>query len=66
MTQPPFATLSTALAGLGTALGFLAVQLRADGYEQYVESVATASVVMWTTACLTVVTWVRYRQMNSD
>ena len=31
MTQPPFATLSTALAGLGTALGLLTVQLRADG-----------------------------------
>ncbi|MEU8784153.1 SCO3870 family protein [Streptomyces sp. NPDC048637] len=65
MTQPPFATLSAALAALGTALGALAVQLRADGYEQYVESVATASVVMWTTACLTVVTWVRFRQTNS-
>ncbi|MEV4502072.1 SCO3870 family protein [Streptomyces klenkii] len=66
MKQPAFAALSTALAGLGTALGFLTVQLRAEGYEQYVESVATASVVMWTTACLTVVTWVRYRQMNSE
>ncbi|MEV5126586.1 SCO3870 family protein [Streptomyces decoyicus] len=67
MTQPPFATLSTALAALGTALGFLAVELRADGYEQYVESVATASVVMFTTASLTVVTWIRYRrQLNSD
>ncbi|MEU8780692.1 SCO3870 family protein [Streptomyces sp. NPDC048637] len=66
MTQPPFATLSAALAALGTALGFLAVELRADGYEQYVESVATSSVLMWTTASLTVVTWVRYRrQMNS-
>ncbi len=66
MAQPPFAALSTALAALGTALGFLTVQLGADGYGQYVESVATASVVMWTTACLTVVSWVRYRQMNSD
>ncbi|MBF6048484.1 hypothetical protein GO001_25295 [Streptomyces sp. NRRL B-1677] len=66
MKQPTFAGLSAALAGLGTALGFLTVQLRAEGYEQYVESVATASVVMWTTACLTVVTWVRYRQMNSE
>ncbi|AZS73914.1 hypothetical protein DDE74_25880 [Streptomyces lydicus] len=65
MTQPPFATLSAALASLGTALGALAVQLRADGYEQYVESVATASVLMWTTACLTVVTWVRFRRTNS-
>ncbi|MFG2212426.1 SCO3870 family protein [Streptomyces sp. NPDC048638] len=66
MRQPPFASLSTALAALGTALGFLAVQLRTDGYEQYVESVATASVVMLTTAALTVVSWVRYRQMSSD
>ncbi|MEV4441139.1 SCO3870 family protein [Streptomyces sp. NPDC049577] len=66
MTQPPFAALSTALAGLGTALGLLTVQLDADGYGQYVESVATASVVMWTTACLTLVSWVRYRQTNSD
>ncbi|WP_326616830.1 SCO3870 family protein [Streptomyces decoyicus] len=67
MTQPPFATLSTALAALGIALGAFAVQLRADGYEQYVESVATASVVMLTTAGLTVVTWVRHRrQLNSD
>ncbi|MGW1895159.1 SCO3870 family protein [Streptomyces sp. NPDC002004] len=66
MTQPPFASLSTALAGLGTALGFLALQLRAEGYEQYVESVATDSILMWTTACLTVVTWVRYRRTKSD
>ncbi|WP_432141640.1 SCO3870 family protein [Streptomyces sp. bgisy084] len=64
--HPPFASLSAAIAALGTVLGVLAVQLRADGYEQYVESVATASVVMWTTACLTVVTWVRYRQQSSD
>ncbi|MFI2258853.1 SCO3870 family protein [Streptomyces tubercidicus] len=66
MKQPPFAALSTGLAMFGTALGFLALQLRANGYESYVESVATTSVLMWTTACLTVVTWVRYRQQNSD
>ncbi|GAA5048326.1 hypothetical protein GCM10023336_14370 [Streptomyces similanensis] len=30
----------------GTALGSLALQLRADGYEQYVGSVATFSVLM--------------------
>ncbi|MFG2226721.1 SCO3870 family protein [Streptomyces sp. NPDC050161] len=66
MRQPPFAALSAAIAALGTVLGFLAMQLRASGYEQYVESVATASVVMWTTACLTVVTWVRYRQQKVD
>lgn len=63
---PPFATLAAALAALGTVLGFLAVQLRTDGYEQYVESVATGSVVMWTTACLTVVTWTRWRQGKSS
>ncbi|MCZ1006123.1 hypothetical protein SAMN05428945_6150 [Streptomyces sp. 2224.1] len=63
---PPFASLAAALAALGTVLGFLAVQLRTDGYEQYVESVATASVVMWTTACLTVVTWSRWRQGKTN
>ncbi|MFG2531249.1 SCO3870 family protein [Streptomyces sp. NPDC048516] len=66
MNRPPFASLSAALAALGTVLGFLAVQLRTDGYEQYVESVATASVVMWTTALLTVVTWSRWRQGKSS
>ncbi|MBL1097890.1 SCO3870 family protein [Streptomyces coffeae] len=66
MTQPPFAALSTAIASLGTVLGLFTVQLRADGYEQYVESMANASVVMWITACLTVVTWIRYRQTNSN
>ncbi|MEU6367431.1 SCO3870 family protein [Streptomyces sp. NPDC046931] len=59
MTKGPFVTMAAATAALGTALGSLALQLRADGYEQYVESVATFSVLMSVTAVLTVVTWVR-------
>ncbi|ANP55752.1 hypothetical protein J2Z21_005591 [Streptomyces griseochromogenes] len=62
MAKVPFASLATAIAALGTALAFLTLQLRADGYEPYVESVATASVVMYVTAALVVVTWVRARQ----
>ncbi|KNB51641.1 SCO3870 family protein [Streptomyces caatingaensis] len=59
MTKAPFVTMTAATAVLGTALGSLALQLRADGYEQYVESVATFSVLMYVTAALVVVTWVR-------
>ncbi|GAA3026000.1 SCO3870 family protein [Streptomyces glomeratus] len=59
MTKGPFVAMAAATAALGTALGSLALQLRADGYEQYVESVATFSVLMYVTAVLTVVTWVR-------
>ncbi|MFI0241962.1 SCO3870 family protein [Streptomyces sp. NPDC016845] len=59
MTKGPFVAMATATAALGTALGALALQLRAGGYEQYVESVATFSVLMYVTAALTVVTWVR-------
>ena len=66
MTKVPFGSLSAAIAALGTALAFLALQLRADGYEQYVESVASASVVMYVTAGLVVVTWARYRQGHSN
>ncbi|GGU88825.1 hypothetical protein GCM10010260_23270 [Streptomyces filipinensis] len=66
MTKAPFASLSAAIAALGTALAFLAVQLRTDGYEPYVESVATASVVMFVTAALVVVTWVRAGRRHSN
>ncbi|MER5546799.1 SCO3870 family protein [Streptomyces sp. NPDC001118] len=66
MTKVPFISLSAAIAALGTALAFLAVQLRADGYEPYVESVATASVVMYVTAALIVVTWVRASRTHSN
>ncbi|MEU6846309.1 SCO3870 family protein [Streptomyces sp. NPDC046716] len=59
MTKGPFVAMAAATATLGTALGALALQLRAEGYEQYVESVATFSVLMFVTAVLTVVTWVR-------
>ncbi|OLZ71536.1 hypothetical protein AV521_11425 [Streptomyces sp. IMTB 2501] len=66
MAKVPFVSLSAAIAALGTVLAFLAVQLRADGYEPYVESVATASVVMFVTAALVVVTWVRDGRRHSN
>lgn len=56
MTKGPFVAMAGATAALGTALGSLALQLRADGYEQYVESVATFSILMFVTSALTVVT----------
>ncbi len=59
MTKGPFVAMTAATAALGTALGSLALQLRADGYEPYVESVATFSVLMYITAALVVVAWVR-------
>ncbi|MFF7748250.1 SCO3870 family protein [Streptomyces sp. NPDC007971] len=59
MTKGPFVAMAAATASLGTALGSLALQLRANGHEQYVESVATFSVLMYVTAVLAVVTWVR-------
>jgi len=59
MTKTPFVAMSAATTALGTALGFLAFQLRAEGYEQYVESVATFSVLMYITAALVMVTWIR-------
>ncbi|MET8393167.1 SCO3870 family protein [Streptomyces anthocyanicus] len=59
MTKGPFVAMAGATAALGAALGSLALQLRADGYEQYVESVATFSILMFVTSALTVVTWVR-------
>lgn len=59
MTKAPFVAMSAATAALGTVLGAFALQLRSAGYEQYVESVATFSVLMYITAALVVVTWVR-------
>ncbi|MGY0024925.1 SCO3870 family protein [Streptomyces sp. cg35] len=59
MTKGPFVAMAAVTAMLGTALGSLALQLRANGYEQYVQSVATFSVLMFVTAALTMVTWVR-------
>nr|WP_260848533.1 SCO3870 family protein [Streptomyces sp. SLBN-118] len=58
--------MAAGTAALGTALGSLALQLRADGYEQYVESVATFSVLMYVTAALVVVTWVRDGRPHSN
>ncbi len=66
LAKPPFAALICALAGLGTALGFLAVELRADGYEQYVESVTTAAGVIYIAAALVGVTWFRARRADAD
>jgi hypothetical protein len=59
MTKAPFVAMAAATAALGTALGSLALQLRADGYEEYVESVATFSILMFVTAALVMVTWAR-------
>ncbi|MEU6588386.1 SCO3870 family protein [Streptomyces sp. NPDC046881] len=59
MTKAPFVAMSAATAALGTALGSLALQLRSAGYEQYVESVTTFSVLMYITSALVLVTWAR-------
>ncbi|MFI9627293.1 SCO3870 family protein [Streptomyces sp. NPDC052042] len=66
MTKAPFVAMAAATAALGTALGSLALQLRAEGYEQYVESVTTFSVLMYITAALVVVTWVRDGRPHSN
>jgi hypothetical protein len=66
MTKAPFVAMAAATAALGTALGSLALQLRAEGYEQYVEDVATFSVLMYVTAALVVVTWVRDGRPHSN
>ncbi|MGW2324722.1 SCO3870 family protein [Streptomyces sp. NPDC001700] len=59
MKKTPFVAMSAATTVLGTALGALALQLRDSGYEQYVESVATFSILMYVTAALVMVTWIR-------
>jgi hypothetical protein len=66
MTKAPFVAMAGATAALGTALASLALQLRAEGYEQYVESVATFSGLMYVTAALVVVTWVRDGRPHSN
>ncbi|OIJ89370.1 hypothetical protein BIV23_41650 [Streptomyces monashensis] len=66
MRKVPFGSLAASIAALGTVLGLFALQLRADGLEQYVDSVASASVVMYVTSALIVVTWVRARRPHSD
>ncbi|MEV0641852.1 SCO3870 family protein [Streptomyces sp. NPDC050619] len=58
--------MAAATAALGTALGSLALELRAGGYEQYVESVSTFSVLMYVTSALVVVTWVRDGRPHSN
>ncbi|WP_058041101.1 SCO3870 family protein [Streptomyces roseifaciens] len=62
MKQVPFGALSAGLAVLGTALVSFAFQLRADGYEQYVQDVAYVAGTAYFTAIMTVVTWVRARR----
>jgi hypothetical protein len=59
MTKGPFVAMATATAVLATVLACLAFQLRSSGYEPYVESVATFSVLMYIAAALTTVTWFR-------
>ncbi|MCZ9353420.1 SCO3870 family protein [Streptomyces mutabilis] len=59
MTKAPSVAMPAATAALGTALGSLALQLRATGHEQYVDSVATFSILMYITAALVMVTWIR-------
>ncbi|MEU6392858.1 SCO3870 family protein [Streptomyces sp. NPDC046939] len=59
MHKGPFVAVTAATAALGTVLAALSLQLQAHGYEQYVEDVTLFSVLMYVTAALTVVTWVR-------
>ncbi|MGW7261723.1 SCO3870 family protein [Streptomyces sp. NPDC054834] len=66
MKKAPFGPLTAAITALGVVLGFLALQLRAEGYEQYVGPVANASGLMYFTAAMVVVTWVRDRRPHSD
>lgn len=66
MTKGPFVAMSVATVALGTALGSLALELRAQGHEQYVESVSTFSVLMYITAALVVMTWVRDGRPHSN
>ncbi|MEU1942338.1 SCO3870 family protein [Streptomyces sp. NPDC059474] len=66
MTKAPFVATAGATAALGTAFGYLALQLRADGNELYVESVANFSVVMYITAALILVTWFRDARSRSN
>ncbi|MFF9002315.1 SCO3870 family protein [Streptomyces achromogenes] len=66
MTKGPFVAMSVATAALGTALGSLALQLRAQGHEEYVESVTTFSVLMYITAALVAMTWFRDGRPHSD
>jgi hypothetical protein len=64
MKQIPFGALCAALVALGTAFGFLAIQLRTSGYEPYVQDVALASILMHFTAIMTAVTWARARRSH--
>ncbi|QLE70422.1 hypothetical protein FGW37_01305 [Streptomyces rectiverticillatus] len=65
MKQVPFGTLSAGLAVLGTALVSFAFELRADGYEQYVQDVNFVAGTAYFAAIMTVVTWVRDHRPHS-
>ncbi|GHG74330.1 SCO3870 family protein [Streptomyces griseocarneus] len=64
MKQVPFGAV--ALAVLGTALVFFAFQLRAEGYEQYVQDVTFLAGTAYFTAITTVVMWFRARRLHSS
>ncbi|MGD6740834.1 SCO3870 family protein [Streptomyces sp. BH106] len=66
MRQAPFMAMAGATAALGTVLAFFALQLRASGYEPYVESVTTFSMLMFATSALVVATWARDGRRRSD
>ncbi|MEU8550747.1 SCO3870 family protein [Streptomyces roseoverticillatus] len=63
MKQAPFGVLFAVLTVLGTALVSFAFQLRAEGYEQYVQDVTYVAGTAYFTAIMTVVMWVRARRM---
>ncbi|GAA1892793.1 SCO3870 family protein [Streptantibioticus ferralitis] len=64
MAKVPFGALSAALAALGTALVFLAVELRADGFEPYVGEVVYIAAAVYFTALMVVVTWFRAQRYS--
>ncbi|MFJ3230742.1 SCO3870 family protein [Streptomyces sp. NPDC086787] len=65
MKQTPlFVTLSAGLAVIGTALVAFALQLQAEGYEQYVQDVGYLAGTAYFTAIMTLVTWVRARRLD--
>ncbi|MCF3105619.1 hypothetical protein IPZ58_29090 [Streptomyces roseoverticillatus] len=62
MKQAPFGVLFAVLTVLGTALVSFAFQLRAEGYEQYVQDVIFVAGTAYFTALMTVFMWFRARQ----
>ncbi|MEU1375053.1 SCO3870 family protein [Streptomyces triculaminicus] len=64
MKQVPFG--AAALAVLGTALVSFAFELRAQGYEQYVQDVNFLAGTAYFTAIATAVMWFRARRPHSS